>query len=148
MKSIWRHVYTGLKAVSKEHAVLLTEPCNNPMTNRSLLVDTFFESFDVPALFVAPQPVLSLYAFGRTTGLVLESGDGVTQCVPVYEGIYFALKLKSRLCDTKCYFKDRPWWAGHKLLFPATLTKERVQFHNKLRVRGCKKHERVHQRGG
>jgi len=86
MKSIWRHVYTELKAVSKEHAVLLTEPCNNPMSNRSLLVDTFFETFDVPALFVAPQPVLSLYAFGRTTGLVLESGDGVTQCVPVYEG--------------------------------------------------------------
>lgn len=86
MRSIWRHVYTELKAVSKEHAVLLTQPVNNPRSHTSQLVETFFESFDVPALFIAQQPVLSQFAFGRTTGLVVESGDGVTQCVPIYEG--------------------------------------------------------------
>ena len=86
MKAIWRHVYTELKAVSKEHAILLSEPCNNPKSNRTKLAETFFETYDVPALFVAQQPILSLYAFGRTTGLVMESGDGVTQCVPIYEG--------------------------------------------------------------
>jgi actin-related protein len=45
-----------------------------------------FEKFSVPAMYVAIQAVLSLYASGRTTGIVLDSGDGVTQNVPVYEG--------------------------------------------------------------
>jgi centractin len=49
-------------------------------------VQVFFETFGVPAMFVAPQAILALYASGRTTGVVLDSGDGVTHCVPVYEG--------------------------------------------------------------
>ena len=39
MKAIWRHVYTELKAVSKEHAILLSEPCNNPKSNRTKLAN-------------------------------------------------------------------------------------------------------------
>ena len=46
----------------------------------------FFETLNVPALFVSPQATLSLYASGRTTGVVLDCGEGVTHCVPVYEG--------------------------------------------------------------
>lgn len=45
-----------------------------------------FENFNVPSFYVHIQAVLSLYASGRTTGIVLDSGDGVTHNVPIYEG--------------------------------------------------------------
>ena len=46
-----------------------------------------FESFKVPAMYVALQPVLSLMASGRHAGVVLDSGDGVTTVVPI-KGCY------------------------------------------------------------
>lgn len=87
MESIWSHIYSDeLKALSEEHPVLLTEAPLNPRQNRDIAAQIFFETFNVPAFFTSVQAVLSLYSSGRTTGLVLDSGDGVTHAVPVYEG--------------------------------------------------------------
>lgn len=88
MEKIWSYVYskTNLGVSSEEHPVLLTEAPLNPRQNRENAAEIFFETFGVPALFVSPQATLSLYASGRTTGVVLDSGDGVTHAVPVYEG--------------------------------------------------------------
>lgn len=66
--------------------MLLTEAPLNPRRNREKSAEIFFETFNVPALFVSMQAVLSLYATGRVTGVVLDSGDGVTHAVPIYEG--------------------------------------------------------------
>lgn len=86
MQLLWQHVYSELNVPHDQHPVLLTEPPLNPTRNRAQAAEIFFETFNVPALSVQTQSILSLYAFGRTTGVVLDSGDGVTSCTPVYEG--------------------------------------------------------------
>lgn len=88
MEKVWTYIYSKdqLSTFSEEHPVLLTEAPLNPRRNREKSAEMFFESFNVPALFLSMQAVLSLYATGRTTGVVLDSGDGVTHAVPIYEG--------------------------------------------------------------
>jgi actin len=54
------------------------------------MTEIMFETFEVPAFYLAIQAVLSLYSSGRTTGLVLDAGDGVTHTVPIYEGYALA----------------------------------------------------------
>ncbi|KDN68647.1 putative actin [Colletotrichum sublineola] len=98
MEKIWEYVYgEGLKTLSEEHPVLLTEPPLNPRSNRDTAAQILFETFNVPALYTSIQAVLSLYASGRTTGIVLDSGDGVSHAVPVYEG--FAMPSSIRRID-------------------------------------------------
>ncbi|KAI9138152.1 actin-2 [Paraphysoderma sedebokerense] len=98
MERIWSWVYNEeLKILSEEHPVLLTEAPLNPKQNREQIAQIFFETFNVPAMFTSVQAVLALYASGRTTGVVLDSGDGVSHAVPVYEG--FAMPHAIRRID-------------------------------------------------
>ena len=84
MTKIWHHcLYDQLRCMPEEHPLLITEAPMNPLKNREKMAEIFFEHFNVPAFYVAVQAVMALYASGRTTGIVLDSGDGVSHAVHI-----------------------------------------------------------------
>ena len=88
MEKVWHHTFYNELRVSPNEikGVLLTEAPRQPKANREKMVQIMFETFEVQNIYVAIQAVMSLYSAGRTTGLVTDSGDGVTHTVPVFEG--------------------------------------------------------------
>merc|ERR1719363_33683 len=87
MERIWHHTFHNeLRKAPEESAVHLTEAPLNPKANRERMTEIMFETFNVPSMYISVQAVLSLYASGRTTGIVMDSGDGASHVVPIYEG--------------------------------------------------------------
>ncbi|KAI5961682.1 ARP1 [Candida theae] len=95
MERVWYHMFDReLKIRPEDHPLLLTEAPLNPKSNRDVMCQVMFEQFNVPCMYVSIQAVLALYASGRTTGAVVDSGDGVSHVVPVYEGFALPTSIK------------------------------------------------------
>ncbi|KAJ6244518.1 actin-7-related [Anaeramoeba flamelloides] len=77
--------YDELKICPKSHPVLITEKAYNCKVNRELLTQIMFETFNTPGMYLEKSSVLSLYASGKSTGIVLDLGETYSQAVPVYE---------------------------------------------------------------
>lgn len=97
MEQIWQHTYENELVVdAQEHPVLVTQQPLMPMKYNEKLAETYFETFHVENFYSAITGVLALYASGKTTGIVLESGEGITHSIPIFEGFaipYATIKL-------------------------------------------------------
>jgi len=95
---LWDYTFKEkLKVTPSECKIMLTEPPMNPKQNREKMVEVMFENYGFDGCYCAIQAVLVLYAQGLQTGVVVDSGDGVTHIVPVYEG--FSLPHLTRRLD-------------------------------------------------
>lgn len=103
MIKVWSHLYyTELKVDPSEQPVHLLETALPQKGSRERMMEIMFEDFAVPAFYVSMQAVMSLFASGRTLGLVVDSGEGGTAVVPVFE----AYSLRHAIIDNKLGGKD------------------------------------------
>eukprot|EP00887_Chlorella_sp_A99_P002382 scaffold10.g2382.t1 len=107
MRLVWEHTFRDVLRLDPTHCqIMLTDPPMNPSENRRRMLEVMFEEFGFQRAFIQRprtetlrkkqtkktldrpqvQAVLTLYSQGLLTGLVLDSGDGVTHAVPVVEG--------------------------------------------------------------
>lgn len=87
--TLFNHIYAKLEIKNeeiKEHPIFITEPILNPYYHRKQVASALLENLGVPAIFFGSQPILSLFASNDKSGIILESGEGITQCCVVYEG--------------------------------------------------------------
>eukprot|EP01137_Pigoraptor_chileana_P003254 Opistho-2@2476 len=103
MERYWEQaIFKYLRAEPEDHYFLITEPPLNTPENREYTAEIFFESFNVPGLYIAVQAVLALAASWTSrqvnertlTGTVIDSGDGVTHVIPVAEGYVIGSSIK------------------------------------------------------
>ena len=96
LERIWKHTFFNeLRVDPKDHPVLLTEPPLNPKANRERMARILLETLGVPAIYVGTTNLLALFASGRTTGCVVDSGYSATHIVPIYEGHVLAHAMVS-----------------------------------------------------
>lgn len=91
---LWTHMMshgltTSLLSNSKKLSstpILIAEKSYNPPSIRQQMTEILFEYMDAPAVFLARDAVLSCYACGRTTGVVVDVGHLGSTVTPVFDG--------------------------------------------------------------
>lgn len=86
MTKIWHHIfYNELRVDPEEQLIYMAEMASNPKKHREKMTEIMFETFNVQSLCLTPAAVMSLFANFQVTGVVLSSGGGITQAVPIYD---------------------------------------------------------------
>ncbi|KAG8086742.1 hypothetical protein GUJ93_ZPchr0010g7718 [Zizania palustris] len=85
--NIWNHAFKQRLLINpEEHPMLIAEPSTNTGQQREKAAELMFEKYKVPALFLAKNAVLTSFASGRATSLVVDSGGGSTVVAAVHDG--------------------------------------------------------------
>ena len=88
VEKLYYHVfYNEMRIVPEEQPLLLTEATRNPRNNSEKLIEMMLETFHIPQIQLLNPGVLVLYGAGKLSGMIVESGDGVTQIIPIHEGL-------------------------------------------------------------
>ena len=87
-------LYNQMEVVPEEMSVLVTETPLTTKENRAKVAEMLFEKFNVQKCHIANSSMLGLMAYGKTSGIVVDSGFNVTSTVPIYEG--FPLQYASK----------------------------------------------------
>lgn len=86
-EKILDYIYAkDIKSESSLHPVLMSEASWNVRPKREKLTELMFEKYNIPAFFLCKNAVLTAFANGRSTGLVIDSGATQTSAVPVHDG--------------------------------------------------------------
>ncbi|KAF4015880.1 hypothetical protein G4228_007236 [Cervus hanglu yarkandensis] len=86
-RAILDHTYSKhVKSEPNLHPVLMSEAPWNTRAKREKLTELMFEQYNIPAFFLCKTAVLTAFANGRSTGLVLDSGATHTTAIPVHDG--------------------------------------------------------------
>ncbi|KAJ5066287.1 actin-related protein 2-a-related [Anaeramoeba ignava] len=94
MEILYDYTFEKLGIDGPNNSILLTEAPLNPTSNREKMAELMFEKYNFKSIYIATQALLVLYAQGLMTGIVVDSGDGVTHIIPVYEGFALPHSIK------------------------------------------------------
>ena len=131
MEIFWHRTFNNvLRVAPGVRPVLLTEAPLYPSANRVWLKQIVFEVFNVPAMYVAIQAVLSPYASDRFTGIVMDSGVRASRTVPISDG-YALPHALLRLDLDSCVLTEDLMQFHRAGLF----------FHSDRRMRNCPRRE-------
>lgn len=103
MQTLLEHIFVHeLGLQTKDISVLMTDSPMNTKENKMEITKLMFDYFKVQKFTLINTASLSLFSTGTTTGLVAESGEGISYAVPVFEGYalpHAILELKVAGCD-------------------------------------------------
>eukprot|EP00823_Brevimastigomonas_motovehiculus_P008175 TRINITY_DN7454_c0_g1_i1.p1 TRINITY_DN7454_c0_g1~~TRINITY_DN7454_c0_g1_i1.p1 ORF type:complete len:394 (-),score=87.24 TRINITY_DN7454_c0_g1_i1:506-1666(-) len=87
MELLWSYCFKERMGISpSDYKVLLTEPPSNPINNKKKMIETMLEKYNFQGARVSLQAIMVLYSQGLLTGVVLDTGDGVSHVVPITDG--------------------------------------------------------------